>query len=326
MLKNPKKNFGIIPTGNFLAGVILVMAFLVIPFILTSIKAITGAEIGTLEAFTTGARLIFLILYASILWKKDKDSLGIYDISKRTRYVQKTLIPFLNRKYGVKINAKSQQTLTRVALGGHIEAQKDNTLLDDLHFMGWEEIEKIASTGEKNDELGNLVYLVTDHDEDGSLREIFPVGFKDGDQLTVYRSPQNIPTLAETETGVKNMVFDIISSLPVSETVIRCIAPSSNELPSVDAELRVSVDPGGAVSYSNEELKNIIESTVFNVRMSDTGMVVCLINTPDGKTYVSGRLVSNESYSDVAAESLRHMAKAEDTESMIFLDDLKSIH
>lgn len=316
------------PTGNFLAGVILVMAFLVIPFITTCIKLLTGVEIGTTEAFASGARVFFLILFASIFWNRDKDGLGIYTISKRLRYVQKTLIPFLNRKYGVKIKASEGQALTRLALGGHIAAttsSKPAEAIEDLHFMGWEEIEKVAETGQPNDDLGNLVYLVTDTEE-GSLEEIKPVGYQEGDPIVVFRTPQPVTSLAETETGIKNMLFDIISSLPVSETVIRSIAPSSEELPGVDSELRVSVDPGGAVSYSNEELKNVIESTVFNVRMSDTGLVVSLINTPDGKTYVSGRLVSNDSYSDVAGESLRHMAKAEDNESMIFLDDLKSIH
>ena len=313
------------PTGNFIAGVVLVLAFLVVPFIITCIKAVSGAEIEGTEAFATGARLVFLIFYAAIFLKKDKDDIGFYAASKRTRYIMKTLIPFLNRKYGVKINTKDNRMLTRLALGGDINARKNNQPIDALHFMGWDEIEKLATSGERDDSLGTLVYLVTE-ESDGSLQEIVPAGHKDGDPLTVYRMPHIHTTLAETETGVKNMIFDIISSLPVSETVIRCIAPSNTDLPGVDAELRVSVDPGGAVSYSNEELKNIIENTVFNVKMSDTGLVVSLINTPDGKTYVSGRLVSNDSYSDVAGESLRNMAKAEESESMIFLDDLKSIH
>lgn len=328
MLKNPKKNFGVMPTGNFLAGVILVMGFLVIPFITTCIKAVTGAEISGVEAFGTGARLVFLVLFASILHKKDKDSYGIYAISKRLRYVQKTLIPFLNRKYGVKIKASDSQMLSRIALGGHIAAvtaTKPTKAIDDLHFMGWEEIEKVATTGKKDDDLGSLVYLVTDT-EDGSMQEIEPVGYKEGDPIVVYRTPQERISLAETETGIKNMIFDIISSLPVSQTVIRTCVPSDDEMPGVEAELRVSVEPGGIVSYSNEELKSMIESTVFNVRMSSTGLVVSLINTPDGKTYVSGRLVSNDNYADISGKNLRHMTKAEDTDSIIFLDDLKSIH
>lgn len=325
MLKNPKKNFGAMPTGNFLAGLFLVAAFLVIPFIVTCVKVFTGVAISETEAFGTGARLVFLILYAAIFLKKDKGDIGFYAVSKRTRYITKSLIPFLNKKYGVKINAKESKMLTRLALGGAIDVRKDTKPLADVHFMGWDEIEKVAASGEKNDDLGNLVYLVTE-EEDGSLQEIVPAGHKDGDPITVYRMPHVHTSLEETETGVKNMVFDIISSLPVSETVIRCIAPSNSDLPGVDSELRVSVDPGGVVNYSNEELKTIVENTVFNVRMSDTGLVVSLINTPDGKTYVSGRLVSNDSYSDVAGESLRNMAKAEESESMIFLDDLKSIH
>lgn len=325
MLKNPKKNFGIMPTGNFLAGVILVMGFLVIPFFVTCIKAATGAEITSIDAFATGARLVFLVLFASILHKRDKDSYGLYAISKRIRYIQKTLIPFLNRKYGVKIKASDSQMLTRLAVGGHIAAIKNGRGVDDLHFMGWEEIENVAKTGEANDDLGNLVYLVTDA-EDGSLQEMEPVGYKEGDPIVVYRTPEARIPLAETETGIKNMIFDIISSLPVSHTVIRSCVPSDDEMPGVEAELRVSVEPGGIVSYSNDELKTMIESTVFNVRMSSTGLVVSLINTPDGKTYVSGRLVSNDNYSDISGKSLRHMTKAEDTESIIFLDDLKSIH
>lgn len=325
MLKNPKKHFGIMPTGNFIAGAILFMGFLLIPLATTGVKLFTGASIDSFEAFASGARLIIMFLFTAIFYRAAKEDINIYAANKRVRYIRRSLVPFLNEKYGVKINSKEDHVLARLAAGGHIPATRNGRLVDDLHFVGWNKIEEAAKTGIQDDSLGNSIYLMTD-EEDGSMRELVPVGAKDGDPLVVLRVPQEVASLSETETGIQNMFFDILSSLPPSETSIKCISPSNPEFEGVNADLRVSVGMDDSVSYSNTELKSMIETTLFNVRLNESGLVVCIINTPDGKTYISGRMVDTDRYTDVAGERLRRMSQAEESETMIFLDDLKTIH
>lgn len=325
MLKSPAKRFGILPTGEFIAGVILFVMFIVGPLINTAVKFLTGAEIPGTEAFLTGIRGAILIVFLGFYFSQGRNGITIYGVSKRERYLRKHLIPFLNKKYGIKIDTKDRSNVLHLPLASTIKATKDGKPIEDIHFMGWDEIEKVSDTGKKEEELGKMVCIVTLDEEDHSLLEIEPVGYKEGDSRIVFRHPEETPALEETETGIKNMLFDIISSLPVSETVIRCAAATSSEIPGIDAEMRVSVDPGGAVSYSSADLKEIMDAILFNVRMTGNTLVVALINTPNGKTYVSGRVVANGGYSDVEGEVLKTMSHSDDNDSMVFLDDLKSI-
>lgn len=324
MLKNPKKNFGILPSGDFVMTVILGILFLLVPVISIIVRSAINVSIPTAQAFYGGFALTMIFLWAFTIKKPEKDAIGYYGISKRERYMRKILIPFLNKKYGVKVHAKTKSDLTRLALKGEVNVTKNDKFLEDVHFMGWEEIESAAVDKAGNPDLGSLVYLVKLQDDE-SLVELIPEGIKDGESLTVYRPQQNIPSLEETESGVRNMVFDIISAVPESETVIRGVAPSNTEFPGVDSELRVFVDAAGQFNYSGTEMKKLVEDVVFNVRMNQTALVVSLINTPAGKTYVSGRLVANEGYEDVSGKDLKTMAKAEESEHMIFLDDIKKL-
>lgn len=324
MLKNPKRNFGWLPSGEFIAHIAFCLLFFVLPLTAFLARAITNTPIETHEAFYAGFSLTMLLLWLYVSKRDSKDDLSLYSISKRERYIKNTLIPFLSQKYGITIHAKNRIALTRLALSGHVNATRGTEPLENIHFMGWDEIEEAAKARETIADLGSKVYLVQAKD-DGSLLEIPPVGTKEDDLLTIYKPQQNLPTLEETEFGIKNMIFDIISALPTSETVIRGVAPSNTEFPGVDSELRVSVDTEGRCSYSSQELKALAEDVVFNVRLNETALVVSLINTPKGTTYVSGRLVSNEGYEDVSSNDLKHMAKTEESETIIFLDDIKNV-
>jgi len=328
MLKHPKKNFGLLPSNETLAHLFIAVFICLIPSLFVIIQIIIGQEVTSQQMTGLVPRLLVLGLYCWLLYAIPGGWRTLWDVSRRRRYIQRVLTRHFRKRYGVKMVVHGDRA-DAVFMGRAIRLKGRKAPTDTLVF-GWHNVEAIARGESLETPLEDNVYLVQ-MAQDSTAREI-PLKDKDDSHRQVFvprnanhPNPLPVPALNETEEGIKAMISNIIQSLPAGESTVRCIAPASSEM-GVESEMRVTVDWDENLSYSLKEMHSLVESTLFNVRLSDSAMVICIVEASTGKKYICGHLVRNAGYSDVPADTLRSISNAEDLPDFIFVKNAKEMH
>lgn len=127
-LKYPKKNFGFLPPLSVIFDILFVMVFFILPLIAFAINYFTGNRMDSSEYFFNGFRLA-VVLCSVVILSMLMSPKTYVERAKSQAYAKKEVIPFLNKKYGVKIpknqaiNISDNKTFM---LGGQT-----------IHFIGW---------------------------------------------------------------------------------------------------------------------------------------------------------------------------------------------
>lgn len=321
MIRPPVKNFGILPTGELVAHCFVFVLFGVLPLIMFLVQFVTGVPLKETATLRVVVGVIIVGRYAWTVFSTPGGLRTIWEVSKRRRYIHKSLNRHFKEKYGLKV-----VNVDAVLTGDNLTLKGRRNPPEDAFMLGWEYVEA-AATGEGLDSpLAETIFLVQPS-VNGKAMEL-PLRQGAEEDRATFSSHENlpaVPTLGETETGIKTMISGIIQSLPSGHATLRCIAPDGSEI-GVESEMTVEVETDSRLSYSLKEFQTLVESVLFNVRLADATMVVCIVEKATGKKYICGHIVQNTGYSDVPVETLKTITDEDDFKEFIFVKNAKEMH
>lgn len=319
MLQPPRKNFGYIPSTGLLAHIAVFLLGCIVPLSFTLYSALTGKDIASMEALLTGIRLVITVLYVSLLFLLGPRNL--WETSKRQRYVTKHLMPFLHRKYGIRkdsLRGKSSELLSGQPV--FFPARKDSPV--ELMLVGWESIATAAEDGTPIKNLGDKVHVLQSAGP-GIMREIPVIGGDEKDRVVLQS--ETVPSLDDTETGIRTMIAKAIQEIPHGHSRLQCLAPANGAISGVEYVFEI-VHNDEELRYSPKSFEALVEAILFNVRMAGSALVVSLVNAESGVDYICGQIVQNAGYSDISVETLKEISSESDTDGLVFVKNIKEMH
>lgn len=324
MLKNPRKNFGIVPASpgiGFTLSVFFIIFYLVLPLIANTANYLLGDTVTPSEGFGNGVRLgiLFMLIWTVQLSKGRIQE--AYIVYKRVRYIKKDLMPFLRYKYNVELDRSLDNALN--IIGDGPLSVRGMGPQETLRFMGWEDIEKAAQGEGLLSPLGDSVYLVLQM-ADLSRKELAVTG-KDNDEREIFRPVEEPLPLEEIEEGIQTMISSIIHGLPAGESSLKCLSAGNSEIEGVEGDFIVRTDIDGSVSYSLEKYNSLVEAALFNVRMTGNSMIVSVAQTHSDKTFICAQIIKDNGYIEVPPSDLKRITQSEETEGFVFVKNVKEM-
>lgn len=321
MLKAPRRNFGIIPSNGMIAHLAILAGFILTPLALIVTSFIKGDSPGFGSGILSGAGLSILAGYAGyVLAHNGKE---LWAESLKMRYVQRILIPFLNKKYALTL-VNSQDNARRVIAGTPVLFAKSSRRPTEAFLMGWDEIEKTSmgphdalSTGK---DFGRHICLVQNAGPD-VVRELAMPGVDDDDREVFMNTV--LPSLEETERGIKAMMANVIQGLPHGTTRLVAHAPSRDGTSGVTCEFSIRKGDDETM-YPSQGFSAFVDAVLFNVRMLGSSLVVAVIKTDSGVTYMCGHLVQNSGCVEIDPRTMEEISGAA-TEGVVFVKNTAEI-
>lgn len=321
MLKAPRRNFGIIPSNGMIAHLAVLAGFILTPLTLILASFIKGNSPGFGDGILSGAGLSILAGYAGYVLTHDGKEL--WAESLRVRYAQRILIPFLNKKYALTL-VNSQDNARRVIAGTSVLFTKSSRRPTEAFLMGWDEIENaamdtaVALSPEKD--FGRRICLVQNAGPDVA-RELAMPGVDDDDREVFMNAL--LPALEETERGIKAMMANVIQGLPHGTTRLMAHAPSRDGVSGVTCEFPIRKGDD-ETTYPSQGFSAFVDATLFNVRMLGSSLVVAVIKTDSGVTYMCGHLVQNSGCIEIDPHTMEEISGAA-TEGVVFVKNTAEI-
>lgn len=307
-LKRPRKNFGFIPEFSLLFWAALFVFLFVIPFVNFVMQYINGFVIPPHEYYWAGVQTVILLACGIFMLYGGKT---LWRYSLRKRYVKRHLIPFVNRKYKLKI-AKVRTADFLVANEMTIDIKGTKVV-----FMGWECIEEEAKA-RSGEDLSSKVFLMLVDPTHEKLVE-FPY---EGAEHLVSLTPVKQVSIEESERKTRMSIRDIVDQLPVGTANIQIVPNANTEMPDVVKTIDIITTPHGTVQYSNAEMKELIDAIFFNVRMNSRSFIVVSVNPPNSDTYyLVGMLITEDGALPASAEETK-LTFAKPLPRMKFLDEI----
>lgn len=313
-LKSPRKNFGVIPDSYFIITMLGLVIVCILPLMFLAYRVIfTGYALVGPDYLNAGIRLILTAALAYPLWS---DPRGFWQKSLRKRYVRKQLLPFLNKKYQVKIKDKQIDALLS---GAPILKRADG---EDIYCLGWRRIEEIAAGEVIDYNLGHDVHLVIRDEGQNALCEIPRVGATELFMLDLAPfQHQHEEVEPMTESKVRSIVLDIIDELPPGRVNFQIVSKSGGELPDVLKSMTVEVDKQNNVVYTKDSLNELVNAAFFNVQMTGDTMIMMIAKLAHTEQpYTAAILITKEyGWGDYMPEGANENIEEDDA---IFLESI----
>lgn len=307
-LRNPRKNFGITPETSLLFWAALLVFLFVVPFFTFVLHYVNGFVIPPHEYYWAGIQTMIIF---SLGLGVNYGGKTLWRYSLRKRYVKRHLIPFVNKKYNLKI-AKIHAANFLISEDININIQGTKVV-----FMGWELIEEEAhnQTGEA---LSEKVYLVI---EDPHTAKLVELPYEGAEHLASF-SPVKQLSLEESEQKTRMRIRDIVDQLPAGIAHIQIVPAANSELPDVVKTIDISITQEGTVQYSNAEMKELVDGIFFNVRMNSQSFIAVSVHSPImNDSHCVGMFITEEGIIPATAEETKStFSRPEST--MKFLDDI----
>lgn len=321
-LSAPRQNFGFLPTGGFLAHCFIVVFILLLPLLFALWQLLTNAYIAPLTAFSAGFRLLLLFIYAKIIFFSGTSLGDLYMHSKKVRYVNKTLIPFLVKRYGIKVDVRGSENVWHFINGQPVTGYRGEGKDDEqVRLIGWESVEEDAS-GRPVD-LEDNVYLV-EKLENELYSEFARVDNPDHESQTFHSTPGNV-SLGATESFMYATIGEMLASLPQGTAMMTCF-PRNTDF-GIKTSFAVFVDDDYCAHYSLKEFSSFIETVIFNTRLSDEALMICSLERDD-KTFFWGRVIHNFGYFELSVQALQRLSQqweGFEPDNMVFVEKVSEI-
>lgn len=289
-LKSPHRNFGFVPDSYFIITMLGLLLVCILPLGFLAYRVIfTGYALVGPDYFHAGIRIVLTAALSYPLWS---DPRGFWQKSLRKRYVRKYLIPFLNKKYRVKIKVQQVESLLSGA-----PILKGNSG-EEIYCLGWQRIEEVAAGEQIDYNLGKDVHLVVRDEEQNTLREIPRPGTTDLFvlDLTPFQKQHDAHVEPMTEEKVRSILLDIIDDLPPGRVNFQIIGKSTGSLPDVMKSMTVDVDDKHQVSYSKESLNELVSAAFFNVQLTDDTMIMFIAKLLNNEQPYGASIIITKEY------------------------------
>lgn len=263
-LRHPSKNFGF-PSFGLFAAIFFFIFFIITPLISFISKYLGGYAIPEGDYYLNGIRTVLALWF---IWQVRITGRVRWGLSKRKKYVRKSLIPFLNQKYGITIDPDD---------AANIMAERPFELRKDIfvQFDGWGYIESEAAHQHfKKDgvDIGQGMTLIMES------------GYELNHQFknAPFESSDDVFTIAEDSSMgephlVQLAVLNILDNLPAGTEAVFNVINRQGDFIDIPASLQVAVKDD-KLKYSPQDLSFFVDAIAANVAKNDSSLLTVALN------------------------------------------------
>lgn len=309
--KPPKKFYGFLPENR----VLLHLAFF------TAVVARIATSYDT--AFPGKMTAIFIVTIYLVLaiihrgnWK------FLYTMSRRLRYYNKNVSPFLKRRYGISVQFKGVAPLFAFSEGeGKIAGHDKDFLLLGMNILDDIALGKHEAKLEPND-----IMLAAEQDTTGSFKELERIN--DMDHTPKEFHPHEDIPLEEFEGHVNHAIYGYLAEMKQGRTLFNILTPDNSDEGLV-ASMEVVMDDEGNILYSQSDLKKLSDSLVFGVRMYTESLLMVIHQQQENATPTIAGVVFHENrYRELDTQELRELVKGgmgQSNENFRYVESIKEL-
>lgn len=310
----PKKNFGILPTNGFTLYIIVLVFALVNLFRIVGEAFFEDKNAPGYSSINTIIILVVAFFVSGFFMSNIKYGAILYHNSRRQRYLKSRVIPYFEKKYGVKIETKNHAGY-RMVVNHAVKFAGDEK---EYVLIGWDVVEESAAKGTAFTFEDSL--YIAERLTNGS-RELKLADHKEGDERSTFSLVKESSDLSGTEKNISELFHGIMFDLPEGRQTLQVIPPEKMEFPGLKRTLKVNVDFDG-LQFARKDLQELIDAAIFNIQLGGSSFLLIQANSGD-KHYILGKMLFSGNHNNLTVEALTNVIGNE--KNIHYAEDLKSL-